>query len=131
MMPKPADKWMDFAHADLRRATILFRENDFEGTCFHAQQAAEKALKGFLVDHDVSYPRSHDLVNVNYLCRNIDADFSILDSKVALLNQFYMPTRYPDAPAGITSVGSPSKDLTLEALDDAREIVEFCKERVR
>ena len=130
-MPKPADEWMDFALLDLRRGEILFRENDFSIACYFSQQAAEKALKSFLVDNNVSYPRTHDLVKVNYLCRKIDDNFSDLKSRVVLLNQFYMPTRYPDAPAGMAPEGTPSKETAREALDYAHDVVEFCSEKIK
>jgi HEPN domain-containing protein len=129
-MPKPVDAWMDYALADLRRGEILCRENDFSITCYFAQQASEKALKGFLVDNGMPHPHTHDLVKLNSLCRKIDNGFSNLNSKVALLNQFYMPVKYPDAPAGTAPGGAPSKDLAGEALDDARDVVNFCKKRI-
>ena len=40
------NNWMDFALDDLDGGEILFRESKFNMASFHAQQAAEKALKG-------------------------------------------------------------------------------------
>ncbi|HUW64596.1 MAG TPA: HEPN domain-containing protein [Spirochaetia bacterium] len=114
-MPKPAEGWMNFALDDLESGEILFRENRFNTACFHAQQAAEKALKSFLVDNNVSYPKKHNLIDLNKLCTKIESEFSGLTAKLVELNQFYAPTRYPDAAAGMVPQGMPNKDLTREA----------------
>jgi HEPN domain-containing protein len=131
MMPKPADDWLKLAHDDLKAGESTLRDNIFNISCFHAQQAAEKALKAFLVDSNVSHPKTHNLVDLNELCAKINSEFSGLMAKLVTLNQFYAPTRYPDAAVGMTPGGTPSKNLTREALDDAREVVEFCSERIR
>jgi len=92
-MPKPADTWMEFALNDLDDGEILFRENKFNNACYLAQQATEKALKGFLVDNSISYPKRHDLDILNKLCANIDGRFSGFETKLAFLTQFYAPVR--------------------------------------
>jgi len=56
-------EWLRFSHTDLRAATLLV---DDEGmatvVCFHAQQAAEKALKGYLAWLGAAdIPKTHDL----------------------------------------------------------------------
>ena len=131
MTPKPADEWMNFALDDLESGEWLFCGNRFTTACFHAQQAAEKALKGFLVEHNVSYPQTHNLYALNKLCRNIDNTFGGLETKLALLTQFYVPARYPDAAVGMTPKGMPDKDIAREALDYAREIFDLCSEKMR
>jgi len=35
---------------------------------FHAQQAAEKSLKGFLAWHDVPFRKTHDLAEIGRQC---------------------------------------------------------------
>ncbi|MBT9148020.1 MAG: hypothetical protein DDT32_01789 [Syntrophomonadaceae bacterium] len=46
---KYPNNWFDFAADDIKSGEILLREGMYNMVCFHAQQAAEKALKGFLV----------------------------------------------------------------------------------
>lgn len=96
-------------------------------TCFHSQQAAEKALKGFLVHNKVTSPRTHNLVELINLCSSIDICFQNFMPKMATLNQFYAPTRYPDAVVGITPAGMPNKAIAEKALNYAKEVVEHCK----
>ena len=55
--------WLEKADADLRAARVL-RDAlglPLEIAAFHYQQAAEKALKGLLVDAGIAPPRTHDL----------------------------------------------------------------------
>ncbi|MDA8334645.1 MAG: HEPN domain-containing protein [Peptococcaceae bacterium] len=130
MMQKPAD-WIKVAHDDLRMTELAIGEDIFGMACFHAQQAAEKTLKGFLIVNNVNYPQKHDLIRLNRLCRQIDSNFVELKSQVTLLNQFYMPSRYPDAAVGMTPEGMPTKETARKALDFAREVVEFCSEKIK
>ncbi len=55
---------MLFAEADLRAAQLLSLDSGVPGriSCFHAQQAAEKALKALLVANDIPFRKTHDLV---------------------------------------------------------------------
>jgi len=41
-------RWLDQAFADLKTARDCLKDGNFYATAFFAQQAAEKALKGFL-----------------------------------------------------------------------------------
>jgi len=60
--PDSPDLWMDYAKNDLRMAEDgVKRGYRLESLCFHAQQAAEKALKAVLVQRRILFPKSHDL----------------------------------------------------------------------
>ena len=64
--------------------------------CFHAQQAAEKYLKGFLAHHDLHIRKIHDLEVLLEDCSKISSSFAELQDSVRFLNQFYIESRYPD-----------------------------------
>lgn len=56
-------QWLSRAEEDLRVAEHIFNANvpyRFS-VAFHAQQAAEKYLKAFLVHHQIKFPKIHDL----------------------------------------------------------------------
>ena len=57
-------EWLRFAQADLAASRLLLTDAElpFRLACFHAQQAAEKALKAALVQGSVEFRKSHDLV---------------------------------------------------------------------
>ena len=65
-MSKQSDphEWLRFAHDDLAAARLLLTNVDLPArmACFHAQQAAEKALKASLVHAAIQFRKTHDLV---------------------------------------------------------------------
>ncbi len=48
-MANRSGDWLRQADADLEHAELSAREGDYEWSCFAAQQAAEKALKGLIM----------------------------------------------------------------------------------
>ena len=58
-----AERWLLFAREDLRAAEVLFREDVFSLSCFHAQQAVEKALKATLsfMNSEQGLPKTHSI----------------------------------------------------------------------
>lgn len=50
----------------------------WDTVCFHAQQAAEKILKAFLVRHGQIPPRTHDLVALLARCVQFEPDLESL-----------------------------------------------------
>ncbi|ARA94890.1 hypothetical protein AWN76_018170 [Rhodothermaceae bacterium RA] len=60
----PAD-WLRYARSDLALARATPPPGVLtEVLCFHAQQAAEKALKAVLVHHGRAVPRTHNLTTL-------------------------------------------------------------------
>ncbi|HUO57282.1 MAG TPA: HEPN domain-containing protein [bacterium] len=54
--------WMDYAVNDLRMAREGAEKGyRLEALCYHAQQAAEKALKAVFIFHRRPFPKTHDL----------------------------------------------------------------------
>ena len=70
--------WLTKAQHDLGSAKRLVSDPDpyFDNAIYHCQQAAEKALKGFLVYHDVEFEKKHNLSVLVDLCSNIEPGFS-------------------------------------------------------
>jgi len=97
------NKWVSFFLGDLKAANVMFREEMYNHACFHAHQATEKALKGFLEENKIAPPKTHNLIQLTEQCQIIDVNFSNILPKVRFLNRFYIPTRYP-----IASIGSIS-----------------------
>jgi len=73
--------WLNRAEYDLTAAGQLL-----EGSvprpatvAYLSQQAAEKALKGFLAAHDQAIPKTHDLDRLVVLCEEIEEAFVDLE----------------------------------------------------
>jgi HEPN domain-containing protein len=67
--------WLRKAMNDLRYAQIDLSAQPpaAEDAVFHGQQSVEKALKAFLVWHDVPFPKTHDLGRVGKEVVGIDS----------------------------------------------------------
>src|SRR3990167_4263613 len=83
---------------------------------FHAQQAAEKALKGFLAWHDEPFGKTHDLAALCRLCTPIEQSFESMGRRAARLTDYAWKYRYPGEP------GEPSREEAESALALAREV---------
>jgi HEPN domain-containing protein len=67
----------------------------FEDLCFHAQQAAEKALKSVCVQRNVDFPRTHSLIALMDLLRSAAVNIPLDVQNADILTQFAVRTRYP------------------------------------
>lgn len=115
-MNAESERWLHFAREDLRMAELALQNSIYNQACFHAQQCAEKAIKGLLAFQGVAPPRTHRIADLLSLLKN--APF---DVEVQLLDRFYIPTRYPDALPGMLPEGLPERGDAEHALDTARQ----------
>src|SRR3989338_3329288 len=119
-MTKPHEAWFDRAGDDLAFGRAGLRDGFLSHACVLAQQAVEKAMKGFLVFQDRDYPKSHDLITLLRLMgvKWLDEHSGPLKK----LSEFYVPLRYPDA-FGTLPEGPPNKEIAGQSLDWAEEII--------
>jgi HEPN domain-containing protein len=95
-MPTDASNWLQFAHDDLAAARTLLSDPDIPSriACFHAQQAAEKALKALLVASSIPFKKTHDLVVLAGLQdAEVGAELASID--LLLLHPWAVEGRYP------------------------------------
>jgi len=65
------------------------------GALYHCQQAAEKALKGFLVFRGIQYPLTHNLGELLRLCATIEQSLEAEVLPALKLTEFATLFRYP------------------------------------
>jgi HEPN domain-containing protein len=98
-------RWLDTAEDDLDSAQILKTERKFAHSCFHAQQAGEKALKAVWYSADAD-PWGHSIKKLIEDLEKIDAglfqSMKSLTQAGTVLDRFYVPTRYPNGLPEIT-----------------------------
>ena len=117
-MNESAERWFAFAREDLQVAEVVLKEEVFNQTCFHAQQCVEKALKGTLARQGQTPPRTHAIADLLEL---IPADLlGDLRDDLRGLDDYYIPTRYPDALPGTLPEGLPGLAEAEEAVSLAR-----------
>lgn len=115
-----AQRWMAFAHQDLRMAELALDAEIFNQTCFHAQQCAEKCLKACLAAGGALLPRTHLIADLlQQLPAPAQSAIADLEQDLVALDQFYIPTRYPDALPGSLPEGLPQRPHATAALATA------------
>lgn len=89
-------QWLAHARADLTVAQMVDDERILpEILVFHAQQAAEKALKALLVQAQVQVPRTHAIASLLTLCRDAGYAGAETVDEAVILTQYAVQTRYP------------------------------------
>jgi len=114
--------WLLYAENDLDAAQYLFDRpfrKQIEIVCYHCQQAAEKALKAFLVFSDIEAPKTHDLAALCRRCALLEESFSEYLVDCGDLSLYVANARYPSK---IEITETDAK----EALRMAERIVSFC-----
>lgn len=97
-LPPAVEAWARKAEHDLRnsRASLASGDPAWDTVCFHAQQAAEKYLKAYLVLQGVIPPRTHDLGLRLRLTKDFDPTLDALRIDCDFLTDFAVEARYPD-----------------------------------
>lgn len=129
-MPKRFRDWMTQAENDLEHARKSLKMQDYNWSCFAAQQAAEKALKA-VYDFWGGEGWGH---MVTKLLRELPEDKVSVPEKLLeksmYLDKLYIPTRYPN---GFAS-GAPADYYTVreaeEAIKYAADILSFAKAQI-
>jgi HEPN domain-containing protein len=118
-------EWMVKGDRDLQTAEHVLASLQLPDiVVFHCQQAAEKALKGYLAWRDVPSRKIHELEEILADCQRMDADFRALTVAAQTLSPYAVDPRYP------SMTPSPSLADAASALRSAREVVQFVSERV-
>lgn len=123
--------WLEFAREDFVLAETALEKEIYNQVCFHAQQGVEKALKGFLRSRQRSIPRTHALSELLALCRDLDASFAKLEEACLRLDQYYIPTRYPDAFPGVGPEGSPTRQDAEGVMALLRTTLDWIEGKIR
>ena len=90
-----AKGWFLKADSDLNTArTVLATAGPYDTACFHAQQAVERYMKGFLDYHDRPYPLIHDLGKLALLCEGVDPSMGLSTPEVESLTDYAVLLRY-------------------------------------
>ena len=126
-MKKPletATRWFRQAERDLEMASRLKEEAPAD-SCYYAEQAAQKALKAFLLRQGSRGEPEHSIRILSRKCGDLDPSFRSGVERWKVLDQYYIPTRYPDA---LADPAVPFESYTVnqatEAIRLASEIVE-------
>lgn len=118
------EKWLKIVEDDLKSAKVLLEREVFSTATYHCQQAAEKALKAYLVFRDQKAKRIHDLIELTAMCCELDMEFKQLYDDVERLNPFATKFRYP------SEFDIPDYNDTENAIKQAERIVSFVFKKI-
>ena len=110
-------EWIEKAEADFATASREARVRqspNYDAVCFHAQQCAEKYLKGLLQKANIRFGKTHNLLALLELLSPVDASWESLRPQLERLTGFAVHGRYPGEQA--------DKPTATEALKLARSI---------
>jgi HEPN domain-containing protein len=119
-------QWLFKARHDLRSAKRLFTDEPpiLDTAAYHCQQSAEKALKAFLVLHEIQFSKIHLLLPLIEQCVDVDPAFAQLREAAEALTPFATVFRYPG------DVLEPEPSDVEEGMALAEMVVEFVKARL-
>jgi len=120
-----ANRWYETAKEDFQAAQTLEKANMFAHACFMAQQCAEKAVKAlwFYVDED---PWGHSIQRLimQFPKQELFQDSELWLENGALLDKYYIPTRYPNGLPDLTPGQSYSSKDANQAINTANFFLE-------
>ena len=118
-----AKAWLVKAWRDLEtaRRVAAGKPPFYDIAVYHCQQAAEKAVKAFLVHHGKPYEKTHDIEVLADLAAEIDPGFSKLADAADALTPYATRFRYPNS----TFAVEPQPAEYNEAMQHAGTIYNF------
>ncbi len=116
--------WLSVASRDLAAARTLSESSTpyLDVAIYHCQQAAEKAVKGFLIFHDQRFKKTHDIKKLAGAAQPFAESFEDWLTEAELLNPYIGKFRY------IEDVGAalePSREEFDKALNAATRFYNF------
>ena len=122
-------RWIEQAEADRKGAKLLFDGGSYHLACFVGQQIAEKALKAFLYAQGEEFVVGHSVEALCQWASEIDKGFDELREKIAPLDAYYIPTRYPNGLPDSIPAKIYTKPVALEVLRMADLTLAFVRNK--
>ena len=116
-MKQITQEWIDKGEGDFataQRELQVQQKPNYDAVCFHSQQCAEKYLKAYLQEANITFNRIHDLSRLLDLILPVEPDWEALRPKLEALTAYAVEFRYP----GI----SANKDLATQSFEDCVKI---------
>jgi HEPN domain-containing protein len=116
--------WLRKGDSDLLAVELALQANAaLDIACYHAQQAAEKWLKAYLIAYNISFPFTHNLARLIILCQKMDAAFTALEPIADLLTPYAVEARYDND-------FWPTVETVQEAYDAIQVVRQFVMQRL-
>lgn len=124
-------RWLDQAEADMKTAKDCFKDGNYYASAFFSQQAAEKALKGFLYAQGYRAIITHSVVELLKESSKIVRKFEEFLDYGKELDRHYIGSRYPNFyPSGAPYMFY-TEEMTERCLNYAELILKEVKKCLR
>ncbi len=120
-------RWLDQAEADLKTARDCLEDANYYASAFFAQQAAEKALKGFLYAKGYRALVTHSVVDLLEESTKQEASFKALLDYGKELDRHYIGSRYPNFYPSGAPYKYYTKEMAKQCLNYAESILKEAK----
>lgn len=121
-VPGSAENWIARAIGDLALARVPLPEGGYyEDLCFHAQQAAEKAIKAVYKKHGLTFRYSHDLGELLADLMNQGLTVPPEVEAAQILTAYAWESRYPGLAEPVTD------EEYREAIQQSDDVVRWAK----
>ena len=125
-----ADRWLRQARNDLEFVQVALRERFFAQACFISHQIAEKALKALAYHSGDRVVLGHSLSELVVRLRESYPQLSGLVGLAGALDQYYVPTRYPNALPGSAPFEVYNQVQAEEAVIGAERVVAIATDAI-
>ena len=126
-----AERWLRQAEHDLAFGRLALKERFFAQACFVAQQTGEKALKAIAYAQGERVVIGHSLVELVSRLQDRVSTLRARREDAGILDQYYVPTRYPNGLAGGVPFEAFGESQAVAALTAAERFVEVARAEVR
>jgi len=121
-----ATRWLRQAENDLLFAQLGLRNEFHAQVCFQCQQICEKAVKAIRYCNGERFVYGHSLMELTSGLKELAG----LRDDFAVLDQYYIPTRYPNGlPGGVPYETYTSKQAA-QAVRTAERTVRLARRRI-
>ena len=115
-------QWLNRARKDLAAGELLLKGafEDYENVGFHAQQAAEKFIKAFLVCHQIEFSKTHNIALLTQLVASVDPELAKKLTGADELTPYGVEFRYP---GDLPSVSRTDGEKAVRLAEQTRDLI--------
>ena len=125
-IPGSSEEWLRRAKADLALALAPLPDGAmYEDLSFHAQQAAEKAIKAVFVKLEMRFPYTHDIAELLSSLARSSVSFPDEVKAAADLSTYAWESRYPYFGDSVT------KEEYRQALRQAETVIAWVEKQMK
>lgn len=112
--------WFKYFRENFESAKILLNSKLFNPCLQNVQQSVEKALKTVLIENDILFKKTHDILELKILLSKKGIDVNLSDEDCDFLNSIYLPSKYPLG--SVIPDYDPDEDVCKKAIKIAANV---------